>query len=335
MQFFEGFVKNYRKLNLNTQHNRSMFTQKEINYFADLGEMLGFDSYIEDSKFDKSKNRSRPMDLAWWKWDKREDQENYHYLALHLERESLPMKDEETIEKLFYETAEAFIPNDVVGILYVDSEERISYLNKLVLHKYKKQQSNRLMVYRYFDKSLQVQRVLAYHFLADGIVEERKAICKEDEFGYFSMVFEEEFQLDKNNNLKEQDLTEFDWECSNSKLFHTKMIQNRVNADKLFISFLTKLEQKRLDARRAFSIKEISDIIPRGTAGINNYATYGFSFMSMLSSQKERDYFIFDDYQVKRELTTVCNNNYNRDNYYWKKNLLEVYVLINPKHLRD
>lgn len=101
MHFFEGFVKNYRKLNLNTQHNRSMFTQKEINYFADLGEMLGFESFIEDSKFDKSKNRSRPMDLAWWKWDKREGAENYHYLALHLERESLPMKDEETVEKLF------------------------------------------------------------------------------------------------------------------------------------------------------------------------------------------------------------------------------------------
>lgn len=199
MQFFEGFVKNYRKLNLNTQHNRSMFTQKEINYFADLGEMLGFDSYIEDSKFDKSKNRSRPMDLAWWKWDKREDPENYHYLALHLERESLPMKDEETVEKLFSETEEAFIPNDVVGILYVDSEERISYLNKLVLHKKKKQQSNALMVYRYFDKSIQLQRVWAYHFSEGGMVEERKAVCKEDEYGYYSMVFEEEHQLSSND----------------------------------------------------------------------------------------------------------------------------------------
>jgi hypothetical protein len=193
MQFFEGFVKNYRKLNLTTLHNRSMFTQKEINYFADLGEMLGFESFIEDSKFDKAKNRSRPMDLAWWKWDKRENPENYAYLALHLERESLPMKDEETVEKLFSETEEGFIPNDVVGIQYVDSEERISYLNKLVLHKNKQQQSNALMVYRYFDESMQVQRIWAYHFLADGMVEERKAVCKEDEFGYFSMIFEEEF----------------------------------------------------------------------------------------------------------------------------------------------
>jgi hypothetical protein len=35
---------------------------------------------------------------------------------------------------------------------------------------------------------------LAYHILADGIVEDRKAICKEDEFGYYSMIFEEEFK---------------------------------------------------------------------------------------------------------------------------------------------
>ncbi|WP_404349577.1 hypothetical protein LG311_03215 [Sutcliffiella horikoshii] len=85
----------------------------------------------------------------------------------------------------------------------MDSEERISYLNKLVLHKNKQQQSNALMVFRYFDKSLQVQRVWAYHFLADGMVEERKAVCKEDEFGYFSMIFEEEFAETKSKRIPE------------------------------------------------------------------------------------------------------------------------------------
>ena len=30
MQFFEGYVKNYRRMNLSYQHNHSMFTKREI-----------------------------------------------------------------------------------------------------------------------------------------------------------------------------------------------------------------------------------------------------------------------------------------------------------------
>lgn len=83
-----------------------MFTNREIEYFAKLGEMLGFDAYIEDSKFDKTKERSRPMDLSWWKWDARVDDQYFLYLALHLERENSWSKDVETIEKLFSQTEE-------------------------------------------------------------------------------------------------------------------------------------------------------------------------------------------------------------------------------------
>lgn len=52
MQFFEGYVGNYRRMNLSQLHNRSMFTKRAIDYFANLGEMLGFDAFVEDSKFD-------------------------------------------------------------------------------------------------------------------------------------------------------------------------------------------------------------------------------------------------------------------------------------------
>ncbi|WP_197277479.1 hypothetical protein [Bacillus sp. FJAT-27245] len=91
-------------MNLTRLHNRSMMTNREIDYFANLGEILGFDSFVEDSEFDKSKNHSRPMDLAWWKWDLRENKEYYDHLALHLERENSSNKDIDTIDKLFSET---------------------------------------------------------------------------------------------------------------------------------------------------------------------------------------------------------------------------------------
>lgn len=193
MQFFNGYVRNYRRLNLSSLHNRSMFTKREIDYFANLGEMLGFDAFVEDSKFDKLKGRSRPMDLSWWKWDKREDKENFLYPALHLEREFVWSKDEETIEKLFSDTEEGLVPHNVIGIQYIASMDRIEVLNALLIQKNRSQMSNVLMVYRFYDAELAIERVCAYYFTPAGLYETREAICKEDESGYWYMCFEEEY----------------------------------------------------------------------------------------------------------------------------------------------
>jgi hypothetical protein len=193
MQIFEGYVRNYRRLNLSRIHNLSMFTQREIDYFANLGEMLGFDTFVEDAKFDKVKGRSRPMDLAWWKWDERIDKENYVYLAMHLERENQWNKDEDTIDKLFSETEEGFIPHNLVGIQYVESCDRINFLNNLIIQRNEIQKSHVLMVYRYYDGEYDVQRVSAYHFTPKGLSGIRNGICNQDEMGYWYMCFEEEY----------------------------------------------------------------------------------------------------------------------------------------------
>ncbi|KIL51808.1 hypothetical protein [Jeotgalibacillus soli] len=193
MQFFEGYVRNYRRMNLSYLHNHSMFTKREIDYFANLGEMLGFEAFVEDSKFDRIKGRSRPMDLSWWKWDARKDPENYLYLALHLERENVWDKDVETIEKLFSETVEGYVPHNVIGIQYIGSAERIDYLNDLIIQRNTIQQSTVLMVYRYRDAELDIERVCACHFTPMGLSESRSAVCKQDESGYWFISFDEEY----------------------------------------------------------------------------------------------------------------------------------------------
>jgi len=193
MQFFEGYVRNYRRMNLSNLHNRSMYTKREIGYFANLGELLGFDAYVEDSKFDKLKGRSRPMDLSWWKWDARFDKENFLHLALHMERENVSIKDLDTIEKLFSDTIEGYVPHNVIGIQFLESDNRIEYLNNLIIKKNEVQKSNVLMVYRYYDAELEIERVSANYFTPTGLVETRNAICKTDESGYYYMCFDEEY----------------------------------------------------------------------------------------------------------------------------------------------
>jgi len=198
IQFFEGYVRNYRRMNLASIHNRSMFTKREIGYFANLGEILGFDAFVEDYKLDKDRGRSRPMDLSWWKLDSRVDKDNYAYLALHLERENLWNKDEETIDKLFSKTEVDCEPRNVIGIQYVESKERVDYLNKIIIKKNKVQKTNALMIYRYYDAEFEIERVCANHFTTSGLAGIRSAICKQDDLGYWFMCFEEEYMLMKN-----------------------------------------------------------------------------------------------------------------------------------------
>ncbi|WP_175638332.1 hypothetical protein [Metabacillus schmidteae] len=193
MQFFDGYVRNYRRMNLSHLHNRSMFTKREIDYFANLGEMLGFDAFVEDSKFDRIKGRSRPMDLSWWKWDARKDKENFIYLALHLERENVWNKDVDTIEKLFSNTEEGYTPHNVIGIQYIESVERIDLLNELISKKNSIQKSNALMIYRYYESDYDIERVNAYFYTPSGLSESRQAVCKQDESDYWFMCFDEEF----------------------------------------------------------------------------------------------------------------------------------------------
>lgn len=129
-------------------------------------------------------------------------------------------------------------------------------------------------------------------------------------------------------------MNNFDWGKIDSNLFNIDKIENKVNADKLFISFLLEIEINKVNIRKEFTIEEIVNLIPKGTAGINNYSTYGFSIMSMFSNQKDRDYFIFANSSLQDEFTVICNNNHDRDNYYWKKYHLNEKVKINPEYIK-
>jgi len=191
----EGYIRNYRRLNLHQSNNKSMFTKREIDYFASLGESLGFISFVEDTKPNHDYGRSRPMDLAWWKWDERVSSELFQELVLHLERENLWNKDFETIEKLFCKTDKSFLPTQVIGIINVECKERINELQTEVIKRNKEQKSEVLMIYRYYDEVKNFDRVEAHYLSSDGQDREvRKAISDVDRTGYWMMCFDEEYK---------------------------------------------------------------------------------------------------------------------------------------------
>ncbi|WP_080833568.1 hypothetical protein [Cohnella massiliensis] len=119
MKLFDGYIRNYHTFNLTVHHGKHSFTMTEIEYFSRLGSMLGYHPFTEDT----CGRTSRPMDLSWWGSF---DGEYWHDLILHLERENLFQKDEETLDKLFCDRD--YIPTNVIGIMNVQNRDRIDEL---------------------------------------------------------------------------------------------------------------------------------------------------------------------------------------------------------------
>lgn len=195
MNILEGYVRNYRGLNLHLSNNLSAFTAKEINYFSKVGEFLGYFSFYEDKKPDNEILRSRPMDLAWWKWDERENPEYFIGLVLHLERENQINKDFETIEKLFSKTENGFLPANVIGLINVENKERIEELKKEIVKRNKKQNSEVLILFQLYNKDEKYHEIYSY-YLSENCqeFEEREIISYLDDSNYWTMSFKEEFK---------------------------------------------------------------------------------------------------------------------------------------------
>lgn len=137
MKLFDGYVRNYHSFNLTLYHGKHSFTMTEIEYFSRLGSMLGYHPFTEDT----SSSTGRPMDLTWWD---RYDEEYWYDLILHLERENLYKKDEETLEKLFNERED--IPLNIIGIMNVRNRSRVEELVEIA--KARNNSDNALLIFK-------------------------------------------------------------------------------------------------------------------------------------------------------------------------------------------
>jgi len=124
------------------------------------------------------------------------------------------------------------------------------------------------------------------------------------------------------------------WDKIKSEIFTLTSVENERNADKLFVNLLQEIERKGIDIKKSFTIAEIADLIPKGTAGVNHYSVYGYSLMSMFGGQNHRDYFDFETNGLRDEFTAICSNTRDRDNYLWRKLYLNERVHINPKYYK-
>ncbi|WP_289137775.1 hypothetical protein [uncultured Brevibacillus sp.] len=124
-------------------------------------------------------------------------------------------------------------------------------------------------------------------------------------------------------------IREFSWETASSKRFDLSKIKLRSNADVLFACLLLALEQSD-QAGATLTISQITELIPLGTGGICNPASYQYAMIALFGCQKGRDYFQMNNPALKEAFTKEANNSARNMNF-WKQNLDES-VAINPKY---
>jgi hypothetical protein len=125
----------------------------------------------------------------------------------------------------------------------------------------------------------------------------------------------------------------FDWGTFTSNLINVEKIVNRTNADVLMALFIQTIEQeKEIDLTFPVSIGDVQKRIPQHKTGIIQNASYNYALIGLLAGQRNRDYFIFQDSELKKFFSDQANNT-SRDNSCWKK-YLDDQLTVNPVYLK-
>lgn len=129
---------------------------------------------------------------------------------------------------------------------------------------------------------------------------------------------------------QEPAIRSFSWETVSSEQFNLNLIANRANADILFACFLLTLESSQ-KAASEFTIDEIVAKLPLGTAGICNPASFNYALISLFSGQKQRDFWLFDDPNIRVAFTAQANNSTRDMRFYLQHSDLK--IKLNPKYV--
>lgn len=130
----------------------------------------------------------------------------------------------------------------------------------------------------------------------------------------------------------EPEFPDLDWGSAVCKHYDLGQISNTANADVLFACLLLSLDRKE-PLPETLTVGEIVRLLPLGTGNICNPASYHYAMIAMFGTQKERDFFTFEDEALKETFTEQANQS-TRDMRFYNKHAAEN-VRINEKYLKQ
>lgn len=137
--------------------------------------------------------------------------------------------------------------------------------------------------------------------------------------------------VSSNYKTKEPELWQFSWSDTSVNNFYLDEIILRSNADILFACLLVILERNQI-SHENLTVGQVIDLLPIGTAGICNPASYSYALIALFGNQKGRDYFLFDDRSLQNSFTQQANNS-TRDMRFHIR-VSKAAITLNKKYIR-
>ncbi|MEK3900058.1 hypothetical protein [Paenibacillus sp. FSL R7-0179] len=108
-----------------------------------------------------------------------------------------------------------------------------------------------------------------------------------------------------------------DWNDLTTERFLPSAILGRSNADILFACLLLALELYPEKATE-LKVESVVELLPLGSGGVCNPASYHYAMIAMFGGQKGRDFFVFEDEALSKSFTEQANHS-TRDMRFYKK----------------
>ncbi|MFC5703056.1 hypothetical protein ACFPVX_17340 [Cohnella faecalis] len=123
----------------------------------------------------------------------------------------------------------------------------------------------------------------------------------------------------------------FSWNTSSSSRYLLDQIAHRSNADLLFACFLLALEAENR-SHEDLTIGEVIDMLPLGTGGLCNPASYNYAMVALFGGQKHRDYWSFHSPELRHAFTEQANQS-TRNMRFYHTHASEK-LSVNPKYVK-
>lgn len=131
--------------------------------------------------------------------------------------------------------------------------------------------------------------------------------------------------------VREPEIRCFSLEDRAAERFDLSKITLRSNADVLFACLLLSLDQ-RPDDLESLTVGKVVELLPLGTGGICNPASFNYAMVALFGRQKQRDYFQLEQSSLAESFTEQANQS-TRDMQFYKK-WSDVKLSINSKYLK-
>ncbi|WDM22283.1 hypothetical protein [Paenibacillus polymyxa] len=138
--------------------------------------------------------------------------------------------------------------------------------------------------------------------------------------------------VDSSYMTSEPHIWQFSWNDAKTEHYDLEKITLRSNADVLFACLLSLLD-KQPDVGQKLTIEQVVELLPLGTGGICNPASFKYALISLFGKQKGRDYFITDDSSLQQAFTVQANQSTRDMKFY--THFQGTKITVNKKYIKE